>query len=196
MISHDPTRRRARGPPRSSGRGTRSSAARSTAMFGAMRSNARPQLVGEPACLRLLPRERGRGVEHLDAAQVVVARAPHELVDDVDAVDAAREDRPAERGPEVEDVVGLVAAVPRVPDAIGRRERRGHRVRRGARAPAWTREEARTRAVAAAAVAVAGGGGVAGTSGGCRAEERRSRRECMHAAPCRARRCCRAGGRR
>ena len=73
----------------------------------------RLQLRADAARLGLLPRERGRGVEHLDPPEVVIAGAPHQLVRDVEAVEAAGQDRPAERGPEVEEVVGLGAPLPR-----------------------------------------------------------------------------------
>ena len=78
--------------------------------------------------LGLLPREGRRGVEHLDAARVVIARAAHELVRHVEPVEAAREDRPAQRGPELEDVVGLAASLPRDAHTVGGRRGR-HAVR-------------------------------------------------------------------
>ena len=122
--------------PHRSGRGTASSGCAASPCAARCVRIAGRSSSASPRRLRLLPRERGRGVEHLDAAQVVVARSAHELVHDVDRVDAARQDRPAERGPEVEDVVGLVAALPRVARSVGGRRgatgatRRGTAVRR------------------------------------------------------------------
>ena len=57
----------------------------------------------------------GRRVEQLQTPAIVIAGAAHELVEDVQAVDAAGEQAPAERGPEPEDVVALVALLPRDP---------------------------------------------------------------------------------
>ena len=54
-----------------------------------MRSNAGRSSSASLCALRLLPRERRRRVEQLDAAQVVIAVAAHELVEDVEAVEAA-----------------------------------------------------------------------------------------------------------
>ena len=98
----------------------------------------RTQLLAELLGLRLLPREVRRRVEELPTALVVVARAAHELVEDVVAVDAAAQERPTERGHEVEDVVRLVASLPRDAKALcGRRRslrrRRSPRRSRGGR---------------------------------------------------------------
>ena len=93
-----------------------------------MRSNAGAQLLPAPAPVDLVPRERGCRVEELEPATVVVAAALHELVEEVQAEDAARDDRQEHVEPRLlEHVVGLVAALPGGTDALGGRDRRRNR---------------------------------------------------------------------
>ena len=56
--------------------------------------------------------------------EVVVAITPHQLVHDVHGVEPARQQGPAERGREVEDVVALAAGVPGIADPVRGRELR------------------------------------------------------------------------
>src|SRR5205807_8656645 len=57
-------------------------------------------------------------VEKVKPAHVVVARTFDEVIQDVEAVDPAREQRPAERSPEREQVVGFRPARVGHPDAL------------------------------------------------------------------------------
>ena len=70
--------------PHDAGRGTAVACWRSTASSAEMSLEVRLELGGEPLRLGLLPRERRRGVEQLDAPTVVIARAAHELIEDVE----------------------------------------------------------------------------------------------------------------
>ena len=96
-----------------------------------MRSNAGRSSSLMPCALAPVPTRTWSRRRAVRCGAVVIAVTPHELVDDVEAVEAAREHGPAERGPEVEDVVGIVAALPCHAHAIARAS--------AARAPAaWT----------------------------------------------------------
>jgi hypothetical protein len=56
----------------------------------------------------LLPCELGSGLEQVEPAAVVVAHASHELIEDVEAEDAARDDGEEDHHPQaLEVVVGL-----------------------------------------------------------------------------------------
>ena len=69
------------------------------------RLEARCQLLAPTRGNRPLPCQGERRVEDVDAALVVLDGSPEQAVEDVEAVDPARQDRPAERRPEVEQVV-------------------------------------------------------------------------------------------
>src|SRR5205814_10446244 len=81
----------------------------------------RPQFVGPPFRGGSLPCQRRCRVEHVEPAHVVVARAFDQVVYDVKAVDPAREQRPSERRPEREQVVGFCTSRVRLSDPLGGR---------------------------------------------------------------------------
>ena len=85
----------------------------------------------------LFPPEVDRGIKEFQAAGVVVPHPPDELIEDIEAVEAQREHRPAQCRPEIEDVVGVATLLHGQADADGcARDGQVRRGRRGATRPA------------------------------------------------------------